>query len=228
MPQSMQRAPCFWSRSVGHGSMTCRQSRTRSSTGRYGCLSRLNSMKPVTLPIPGLPVRARHHRVVHRHARLLRLLDGHEHTLVVLGYDLDEALARALPVDEEARGHRALGVANVAREEILHELHVLYVHQGLEVHHAEVAAALEVARLVEHVGQTARHARGEVAAGAADHHHAAARHVLAAVVAHALHHRGGAAVTHGEALAGDPAEVGLAAGGPVEHHVADEDVLLGH
>ena len=30
---------------------TCRQSRMRSSTGRYGCLSRLNSMKPVTLPM---------------------------------------------------------------------------------------------------------------------------------------------------------------------------------
>src|SRR5215510_663373 len=135
MPQSMQRAPCFWSRSAGHGSMTCRQSRTRSSTGRYGCLSRLNSMKPVTLPMLRLAVRARHHRVVHRHARLLRLLDGDEHALVVLGYDLDEALAHPLPVDEEARGYRALGVADVAREEVLHELHVLHVHQGLEIDH---------------------------------------------------------------------------------------------
>src|SRR6266581_8519318 len=51
MPQSMQRAPCFWSFSVGQGSRTCFQSRRRSSTGRYGCLSRLNSMNPVTLPM---------------------------------------------------------------------------------------------------------------------------------------------------------------------------------
>src|SRR5262245_12746633 len=54
MPQSMQRAPCLWSWSVGHGSITWRQSATRSRTGRYGCLSRLNSMNPVTLPIAGL------------------------------------------------------------------------------------------------------------------------------------------------------------------------------
>ena len=81
--------------------------------------------------------------------------------------------------------------------------------------------------LVEHVGEAARHAGGEVPAGAADDHHAPARHVLAPVVAHALHHGERAAVADREALARDAAEVGLAAGRAVEHHVADEDVLLG-
>ena len=47
------------------------------------------------------------------------------------------------------------------------------------------------------------------------------------MIAHALDHRQRAAVAHAEPLAGDPAEVGLAAGGTVEHHVADDDVLLG-
>ena len=37
----------------------------------------------------------------------------------------------------------------------------------------------------------------------------------------------GAAVAHAEALAGHAADVGLAAGGAVERHVADDDVLLG-
>src|SRR5216683_7522937 len=116
MPQSMQRAPCFWSFSVGQGSMTCRQSPSRSSTGRYGCLSRLNSMNPVTLPmccalnyrrwalIIALAVRAGHDGVVHRDARLLRLLDRGEHALVVLGDHLDELVLRPLPVHEEPGG----------------------------------------------------------------------------------------------------------------------------
>src|SRR5690606_40577688 len=47
----------------------------------------------------------------------------------------------------------------------------------------------EIAFLVKHVGDAARHARGEVAAGLADHHHDAAGHVLAAVVADTLDHR---------------------------------------
>ena len=44
----------------------------------------------------------------------------------------------------------------------------------------------EAAVLVEHVGDAAAHAGGEVAAGPAEHDDAAAGHVLAAVVADAL------------------------------------------
>ena len=76
------------------------------------------------------------------------------------------------------------------------------------------------------VGDAAAHAGGEVAAAAAQHHDHAAGHVLAAVIAHAFDHGGGAGVAHREALAGHAAEVRLAAGGAVEHHVADDDVLL--
>ena len=65
-------------------------------------------------------------------------------------------------------------------------------------------------------------------AGFAEHHHRAVGHVLAAVVADAFHHRGGAGVADGEALAGHAVEEGLAAGGAVQHDVADDDVLFGH
>src|SRR5262249_5121737 len=71
------------------------------------------------------------------------------------------------------------------------------------------------------------HAGGEVAAGTAEDHHRAAGHVLTAVVADTLDHRRHAAVPHAEALAGEPAEKHLAAGGAVERHVADDDVVLG-
>ena len=53
------------------------------------------------------------------------------------------------------------------------------------------------------------------------------RHVLAAMVADALDHRDGAAVAHREALAGQAAHVGFAAGRAVERDVADDDVVLG-
>ena len=71
----------------------------------------------------------------------------------------------------------------------------------LDVHHLQVALGVEELVLVEHVGDAAAHARGEVHARPAQHHDDAAGHVLAAVVAHALHHGDGAGVAHREALA---------------------------
>jgi hypothetical protein len=47
------------------------------------------------------------------------------------------------------------------------------------------------------------------------------------MVARALDDRDGAGVAHGEALAGDAAEVALALDRAVEHGVADDDRLVG-
>ena len=55
----------------------------------------------------------------------------------------------------------------------------------------------------------------------------AAGHVFAAVVADALDDGDGAGVAHGEALAGDAAEIAFAGDGAVEHRVADDDRALG-
>ena len=101
------------------------------------------------------------------------------------------------------------------------------VFQRLQIDHLQVAAAGKVAGLVQHVGDAARHAGREVAPRRAQHDDAAAGHVFAAVVAHALDHRVHAAVAHAEALAGHAADVGLAAGGAIEGHVADDDVFFG-
>ena len=84
----------------------------------------------------------------------------------------------------------------------------------------------EAAVVVEHVGDAAAHAGGEVAPGPAEHDDAPAGHVLAAVVADALDDHRGAAVADAEPLAGDAADVTLAAGRAVEGDVADDDVLL--
>ena len=102
------------------------------------------------------------------------------------------------------------------------------VRHRLELDHRHVAARPEGAVLVEHIGDAARHAGREVAAGAAEHDHDAAGHVFAAVVAGALDHRDGAGVAHREALAGDAAEIAFARDRAVEHGVADDDQFLRH
>ena len=100
--------------------------------------------------------------------------------------------------------------------------------ERLELDHLAVEAAEERVVGVVHEGDAARHAGAEVPAGGTEHDGPAAGHVLAAVVAHALDDRGGAGVAHAEPLADDAAHERLAAGGAVEHHVAGDDVLLGH
>src|SRR5438876_2212937 len=169
-----------------------------------------------------------HHGFVDGQAALLRLLDRLEHALVVARHDLDEAPLGLFPAHEQPRGHRALRVADVPGEEILHEEDVFGVDERLEVDHAGIAAPLEVAGGVEDVRDAARHARGEVATALPDDDDASPRHVLAAVVAHALDHGEGPAVAYGKTLPGHSAEVRLAARGAVEDDVAHQDVLLGH
>ena len=92
--------------------------------------------------------------------------------------------------------------------------HLLLGRDRLQIHHRRVAAALEGAVLVQHVGDAAGHAGREVAPGLTDHDHHAAGHVLAAVVARALDDGDGARVAHREPLAGDAGEVALAAIAP--------------
>src|SRR5690606_37400338 len=99
-------------------------------------------------------------------------------------------------------------------------------HQRLEIDHAAVDALGHDALLFEHEGHPAAHAGGEVPAEPAEHHHHPAGHVLAAVIADGFHHRLGAAVAHGKALAGSARDVHRAAGRAVEHHVAGDHVLV--
>src|SRR4249920_2333409 len=112
MPQSMHRAAWVWSFATGHGSMTCRQSPRRSATGRYGCLSRANSRKPVTLPIR-LAVGPFHDGPLPRDPFFLGAAHRGEGSLVVPRHDLDEARPRGRPVREDRRADGALRVADV-------------------------------------------------------------------------------------------------------------------
>src|SRR6185369_11541533 len=94
--------------------------------------------------------------------------------------------------------------------------------------HFLVDAGGKRAVLIEHVRDTARHARAEIAPGRAEDDHASAGHVLAAVIADCFHDGVYAAVAHAEALASHAADVRLAAGCAIQSHVADDDVLVRH
>src|SRR5687768_10153468 len=111
MPQSMQRAPCFLSSSCGYGVMTCFQSRRRSVTGRYGCFARLNSLKPVALPMGRF-----HHCFVFRNTGLPGFADRFQHVLVIRWNDFNEPGMRRLPAVEQLMGDGRVGVAHVTAE----------------------------------------------------------------------------------------------------------------
>src|SRR5262245_36716999 len=106
--------------------------------------------------------------------------------------------------------------------------HVILARHWLEIDHGEVAAALELAVLVENIGDAARHAGGEISPGGPDHDDHASGHVLAAMVSGALDHGNRARVPHGKALAGDAAEIALPGNRAIEHGVAHDDRLLRH
>src|SRR5690606_23391145 len=145
---------------------------------------------------------------------------------VLVREDLDEALARRLPVAEDLARPIAAGVLEVVLDQALEDDLVAFTvvpggrigldellgrrEHRLQRDGRHVAVGSQTALRIPDVGDAARHARGEVAPGRAEHYHGAARHVLAAMVARALDDGGGARVAHAEALAGHAGEVGLA------------------
>jgi hypothetical protein len=81
--------------------------------------------------------------------------------------------------------------------------------------------------LVIDIGDTAAHAGRKVPAARCPAQPRALGHVLAAVIAHALHHGRGARVADRKSFPGNAVEKRLAAGGAIEHHVADHNVFFG-
>src|SRR3990167_4321255 len=183
-------------------------------------------MKPVTLPMGAL-----HHRDLPWNAFLLSALHSQHGPFVILWHHLDELGLQLVPLDEDSLGYFAVSVAQMARDQVFDLLHIFFAHQGLQLHRVQnllIAADAEVARLVEHVSDAARHAGGKVSSRFAEHDDAPSGHVLAAVIPDALDDCIGAAIAYGETLAGDAAEVGFAAGGAVEHHIANQNIFFGN
>ena len=96
-----------------------------------------------------------------------------------------------------------------------------------DIDHRRVAALFEIADFIQHIGDAARHAGGEIAADLAQHDDAAAGHVFAAMIADAFDDGGNAGIAHGEAFTGDATEITFAGNGAVQHGVADNDIVFG-
>src|SRR4051812_19123351 len=137
-----------------------------------------------------------------------------QRALVVHRHDLHELGLRCLPLVEHAPAHRRARAKDVLLDQRAYLVEVAR-QRLLQLDELGVAALVEGAVPIEHVRDTAAHARREVASGGAEHHHAPAGHVLAAVVAHALHHGVHARVAHAEALARETAEERAPARGSV-------------
>ena len=120
-------------------------------------------------------------------------------------------------------GHRAAGELGVPGHHVVQPGQVLGF-EALQLHHLGVDHGRVQA---EHEGDAARHARGHVPTGLAEHHDASAGHVLAGVVADALGDRERAGVAGTEALAHPPAQEHLAGRCAVEQGVARDHVVLG-
>src|SRR5271165_4387268 len=171
---------------------------------------------------------------------------------VVLRRDLYKGRDRVVPVFEEGARPRATGEQVMALEqdaqprgiETQRVTHAVVVDarralprplagvvlilgqgDGFELDLAVVAKARRAALRVPDIGDAARHAGGEIAAGITDHDDDPAGHIFAAMVAGAFDDGDGTRIAHGEAFAGYALEIRFTGDCAVEHGVADDDVL---
>ena len=100
------------------------------------------------------------------------------------------------------------------------------VSTGIEIHHVRVAAFGQVARFIQHVCDTARHAGRKIQTGLAEYDDAAASHVFATVITDALDDGERAAVADTKALGRTATEECGAACRAVQIHVTDDQVIL--
>ena len=164
--------------------------------------------------------------------KVLALFEG---ALVIDRHDLDEFGDINFPVFEQRAGAFGVCIMGVIFDELAQAFGVEAGHVGhhideamhfeiaalvsgffhhealgfdrLELDHGHIAVFAKLAVLVEHIGDAARHACGEVASGRTEHNDNAAGHIFAAMVSAALDDGDGAGIAHGEALPGDAAEV---------------------
>src|SRR5215472_7731318 len=140
----------------------------------------------------------------------------------------------ALQEDAQPRGIKAQRVAHAVVVNVRRTLPWPVIGVGIvvifsrsdrfELDLALVAEARKTTLRVPDISDAARHAGSEIASSGADHRDDAAGHVFTAVIAGTFDDDG-ARIAHGETLAGNPLEIGLAGDRAVKHGIADDDVL---
>ena len=139
-----------------------------------------------------------------------------------MGLNFRESRTELRPIREQGGGLCGTGLRLVPfqeREQV--RLFRGGFFHGEEVERIQIAIEVKVARLVENIGNAARHARAEVDAGRSEHRHHATRHVFAAMVAHALHHKRRPGIAHGETLTRRAGDEDLTRGRAVGDDIAD-------
>ena len=145
------------------------QSRTRSWIGRACGLARLISMKPVTLPIGTAPTSSSN---AGSRDSARACASAMQHALVVARHDLDETCARATSQSASSDSRHACCRCSARGS----QQHVATTSDRVVASSRPSSSTIsrlqrlpEVAARVEHVGDAAAHAGGEVAAGPAEH-----------------------------------------------------------
>src|SRR3972149_11496588 len=111
-------------------------------------------MKPVTLPMGAL-----HHRDLPWNALRLSPLRGQHRPFVIFWHHLDELGLQLVPLDEDSLGYFAVGVAQMARDEVFDLINVLFADERLQLHRVQnflVAGDAEAACLAGAIGPAAR------------------------------------------------------------------------
>ena len=151
------------------------------------------------------------------------------HALEFVREHFHELRQHRVPVLENAFGERAAGRIEMPVDRGVQNMLIVRVEHLFQIDRSLIATVLnELARFIQHISDAARHSGGEIPPRFAKHDDEPVGHVFAAVIAQPFHHRGRAGIPHREALASHAIEKRLAAGGPVENDVADQNVLLGH
>ena len=139
--------------------------------------------------IADVRIKRRHDGFVAAQALLFRVLQFFQNTLVILRQHLDELRHEILPVGENLRGAFAFRIGLVPLHKFPDGFNFVLIGEFFEADHILVAVRGEVTGLVEHIGDAAAHARGEIASRPAEHEYPPAGHVFATVVANGLDDR---------------------------------------
>src|SRR3972149_10206378 len=108
----------------------------RSATGRRVGISRVYSLKPVTLPTDGLPARLRSGL---RHEQACGDPGNTENALVLVREYLDELRQHGLPILQDPLGLGAAGQFAVAGDQPVQQLDVFGIAELFEVYFRAIA-----------------------------------------------------------------------------------------
>src|SRR5579863_5155321 len=173
-------------------------------------------MKPVVLPMLHLLCVCEYCEPFRRDIRTITAAHA-KHALELVLKDLNELGSSLSPVFENPFGAWAARQFRMSGYEILHDLDILTVEQGLKVDRFQVAALFgEVSSLVEDVGDAPAHACGKISSARTKNDHQPVRHIFATVIPNALDDCSRSGVSNRETLAGYAVEEGLTAGGAVQ------------